>query len=378
MVGPYNFMKASPILQSLAVEFSLTPALAGLFMGIFGITMALLSLPGGIMVASYGSKRIGMAGLISIIIGTGLGSIAMNVQVLYFGRLLEGVGMALLVTAAPSLIVLWFTTEEFGRAMGIWSVFFPLASVIALNLSGAIGPAYGWRIIWLSGFVYAIIMCAVLAIIKEKPMTNPTHVSGEQTKSRARFVFAPYRQALASIDMWLVSLAYLGAFAPVLAFGTWAPTYFNLARGLPLDYAAFIAGLFFLAVIPGSFVGGIVSDRLRSRKRVYLPSIILPPILFSLLPYTPAEALPLVVLISGFAAGIGPPALFACAPEILGGLAPIGLGMLNTAIGVGLLCGPAVFGLIYQMTGSWIVAFDALVAFGVAGVILGWLPKGIR
>jgi len=376
IVAPYNFFKAAPLIPTLMEEFRLTEVSATLLMMLFAICITVLSLPAGIICTKAGAKKTTLLGLLCIIIGSAIGAMATSDLVLFLGRIPEGIGMGFLMTSGIALIVPWFPPEEIGTVMAVWATFMPLGNILGLNLSGLIASAYGWRWSWWSGFIFAVIMFILVFFVKEIPPEARERVESAEGPHNQH---PSIRNVITNVDLWLADISLLlGAAAP-MAFASLGPTYLSVTKGLDITYAASITSLLMASGIFGNILGGILSDKIRSRKIVYTVGLGLPMIIYPLLPYATGLLIPVLVIIWGFIFNLAPPAFFAVPPDILDPKSvSVGLGLLSAIMGLAIGYPPLLWGVMVGVLGSWNLSLDAFLVLSAAGTIIGLLPKKVK
>lgn len=93
-------------LQALIADFGLSYTLAGLFMGLVGASVVVTAIPAGILISRYGTKRIGIAAIALMIIGAVVQALSPNAYLLFFGRIVEGIGVSFALVTAITIISL--------------------------------------------------------------------------------------------------------------------------------------------------------------------------------------------------------------------------------------------------------------------------------
>lgn len=111
-----------------------TPLMAGLALGIFGLTQAIFQIPFGILSDRYGNKKMVLIGIAQVVIGLVLAYFAKNIGVLVFARALQGSGAIIGVAYSWTAGIV----EERKRtsALSILGGFVSVAAALAF----AIGP----------------------------------------------------------------------------------------------------------------------------------------------------------------------------------------------------------------------------------------------
>jgi predicted MFS family arabinose efflux permease len=98
-----------PVLPLIIAEFSITLAEAGLLMTLFAVPAIIVSIPGALIIAKFGVKKISISGLGLLLIGVLMAVFSTNFAMLLSGRLVAGIGGTLLFITASSIIPICFT-----------------------------------------------------------------------------------------------------------------------------------------------------------------------------------------------------------------------------------------------------------------------------
>ena len=177
-------------------------------------------------------------------------------------------------------------------------------------------------------------------------------------------------------NIWLLAAAFAGFIAAVIGSSTYLPTFLATQRGIPLSQAALLAAIPTLITIFSAPGGGILSDRIGSRKKPYLVGIALSIVLLPLAWVATGPGLVVVLVVTGLALGLVPMAIFSAAVEASGDERQGGMAMAIIMVGqnAGMLLGPIVFGTLAQSAG-WPAAFASLAVMSVLGLVAGWLAK---
>jgi len=155
------------------------------------------------------------------------------------------------------------------------------------------------------------------------------------------------------------------------------PTFLTTQRGLSLAQAALLASIPTLITIFSAPGGGILSDKIGSRKKPYLAGLALAAALLPLSGALSVDALILLVIVSGLALGLVPTNIFAAAVEATSDERQSGMAMAVIMVGqnAGMLIGPIIFGALVESEAGWPAAFASLAVMSVLGLLAGWLAK---
>jgi EmrB/QacA subfamily drug resistance transporter len=115
------------------------------------LTMVSLLLVGGSLGDQFGRRRMFVVGLVAFAITSVLCAIAPTVEVLVGARALQGVAGALLVPGSLAIVAATFAGEARGKAVGTWTAWTGIATVIGPAGGGALIGFTSWRaIFWIN------------------------------------------------------------------------------------------------------------------------------------------------------------------------------------------------------------------------------------
>jgi len=147
-------------LDSTVVNLALPAIAEGLDAGLAGqqwvveiymLTLVSLLLVGGSLGDQFGRRRIYVAGLIAFGLTSALCAVAPSVGFLIAARALQGVAGALLVPGSLAIVAATFAGEARGRAVGTWTAWTGIATVIGPAGGGALIGLTSWRsIFWVN------------------------------------------------------------------------------------------------------------------------------------------------------------------------------------------------------------------------------------
>lgn len=143
----------------------------------YALILAALILVGGALGDRYGRRRvfgigIGLFALASLACG-----LAPTVEFLIAARALQGVGGALMVPGSLSLISASFAGEARGRAIGTWSSFSTITTILGPGLGGVLAGAGLWRAVFFINLpLAAIALWALRGVPESRDTEVPPHL----------------------------------------------------------------------------------------------------------------------------------------------------------------------------------------------------------
>ncbi|MDH5707236.1 MAG: MFS transporter [Candidatus Aminicenantes bacterium] len=357
MAFSYFFVLQSypPMIPQVMEEFDLSHVNASLPMSLVSLAGIFLALPTWAFIFRWGLKKIGALGLVICSIGGMISSLGSSFLLIVLGRVILGIGGVLIIVVSFSIVANWFTKEEGGRAMGIKGLDLPIATILALNLLPIVITIHGWRASFTVSTVLLIISTAFfIFLFREKPLRE----SGTK-------MF----EGIWNKQMWLLGITWSFVTISIVAYSTWAGTFFIELWKIPVNVAFFMASILMIGMILLSAPIGYLSDRLGKRKIFLIFSFLLMGISLILIPILPGSFLYLAIAllaISGFSA----PIIHALTPEILPReRAGLGFGILFTCSFIGTFIGPILVGFVKDLFPGGGPAFFTMGAFPLLSLI---------
>ena len=132
------------------------------------LTMVSLLLVGGSLGDQFGRRRMFVFGLVAFGATSVLCAVAPNVEFLVAARALQGVAGALLVPGSLAIVAATFAGEARGKAVGTWTAWTGIATVIGPAGGGALVGLTSWRaIFWVNLPLIAATVMLTLHAVEE-------------------------------------------------------------------------------------------------------------------------------------------------------------------------------------------------------------------
>ncbi len=339
-----------PVIPQIMGAFGISYAETGMLMLAVALPAAVLSLPAGVMIVRWGTKRVCSIGFVLAIVGSLATYLADSFPALLIARLVLGSGGILIITSTYSGVSQWFSKEELGRAQGISTTNMPIAILVALNFLPIVAGGYGWK----SGFLIATILLIASAL---------AYLSMYQNSSQIRQANVSLR-GIRNGQAWLLGSIW-GLFVLVYqSFATWAGTFFIELKGMPSSLAFFMASFMTITAIPVSPVAGALSDRVGKRKVFLMAASLGMAVSLLLMPGLSMPLLFLPVLLFSVSVTFLPAILYSLPSEILSP-ETVGLvyGIMYTCWSIGISTGPTFIGYIRDTFAGEFPIYLALAAF---------------
>ncbi|MFS0820422.1 MFS transporter [Bacillus sp. 1P02SD] len=256
------------ITDQLMTDFQVTATTIGLLTSIQFFVYTGLQMPMGIFADRYGPNFFLIIGAILTGIGTILYSLGTHEFILFFARILTGVGDATIWVNLVLILSKWFNEKEFTRLIGVAGMTGSLGFLMATVPFSALIVLLGWRGAFLSGGILlclcGIFLYVVLVKKPNQPIIEKNEVSSEKTSVLLSRIFSS-RQA------WALFLCHFGLVGGYLGFiGSWAVPYGMNVYGLTRLGASQLIMYSLIGALIGAPLIGWISSRLGMIKRPYL------------------------------------------------------------------------------------------------------------
>ncbi len=150
---------ALPVLQ---VDLNATTADVQWVMEAYSLFLAALILVGGALGDHFGRRRIFAIGIAIFILASVVCGLSPDVSLLILARAVQGIGGALLVPGSLAIISASFSEDQRGRAIGTWSAFTSITSVIGPVIGGWLVQYASWRWVFFLNLPLAMVVLSVL------------------------------------------------------------------------------------------------------------------------------------------------------------------------------------------------------------------------
>jgi MFS family permease len=182
-----------------------TPFLAGLAIGIYGLTQACLQIPFGMLSDRFGRKRIIIVGLVIFAAGSALAALADSIFWVILGRALQGAGA---IAAAVMALAADLSREEHRvKVMAVIGVSIGFAFALAMVLGPVLNEWVGVKgIFWVTALL-ALSGILVTAFVIPQPVRSRFHRDAEPVPALFRRVLTD--KQLLRLDFGILTLHML-------------------------------------------------------------------------------------------------------------------------------------------------------------------------
>ena len=368
-ISPVPFNVMGHIAGPLQAEFGWSRGQVMGAISVLGLSVTVLAPFFGAAVDRFGVRRIGIAALIgfaaswaAVTLTTG------NILVFYaLWGLMAVLGGASIPVSWTRAVNAWFDRHK-GLALAIALMGSGISALIINNAAPVLIAQYGWRAAVLASAALPVLVALPLAVflLRDRPPARETGVGAPlpETGLELRAAVRQPRFAFMFLAFLLVALAFAGLHAnyvPLL-----------LDEGFSAAQAGGITGLIGISVIVGRLGAGFLLDRFWA-PLVAFPLFVAPAIACLILAGG-SIGLPLAMLTAiliGLAAGVESD-LIAYLSARYFGLKNYGriYGIMYMAFAIGSSTSPALYGVSYDLFGSYRVALLAAAGLFCLGALL--------
>jgi len=369
-------------LPALLDEFSWTRAIAS---GAYSLNLALTGLIGifaGKMNDQYGPR------IIITVCGVllGLGYLLMSQtntlwQLYLFFGVIVGIGMSISQTPLPSTIARWFVKRR-GMMTGIAVTGIGVGQLIMAPAVGWLISNYGWRTSYMVVGITVLILIVLTAqfLRRDPSKIGKLPYGGNELEEKGDLQNAgfPLKEAVRKRQFWFFTMA---VFLVALSVGSVQVHIVIHAIGLEIPTANAVLMLTVIGgtSIMGRVVMGVTSDRIGIKRALIICFTLISAAFFWILIARESWMLYLFAVIFGFSHS-GIHGLVSPTVAELFGLRSHGVifGCAMLGLTLGIATGPMATGYIFDITGSYQLAFLIHAILNVTGLILVLCLKPVQ
>lgn len=256
------------ITDQLMADFSVTATTVGLVTSIQFFVYTALQIPMGILTDRYGPNFFLIVGAILTGIGTIIYSVGSHEFILFFARILTGIGDATIWVNLVLILSQWFNAKEFTRLIGVAGMTGSLGFLMATVPFSAFIILVGWRRTFL---LAGILLCLCGILLYFVLVKKPNKPLFEKREMRRENTWVILRRVLSNRQAWAIFFSHFGVVGAYLGLiGSWAVPYGMEMYGLTrIDASQLIMISLVGALIGAPFLSWLAS-RLRTIKRPFV------------------------------------------------------------------------------------------------------------
>ncbi|KQM11391.1 MFS transporter [Methanomassiliicoccales archaeon RumEn M1] len=282
----FHRVSTAVVSEDLQETFGVGAASIALLSSAYFYAYTIMQLPSGLLTDSWGPRKTVSIFTMVAAVGAILTGIASSFLLVIAGRLLIGVGVAMVYIPIMKILATWYRKNEFASLSGILLAVGNIGALSAAGPLALMSDALGWQQVFLALGVITVVLAVVAWMItRDRPadMGLPTiqaiesDETGEPVPTAKEVEKIPMTKALkmtfgSGMKFWPLAVWFFFMYGSIMVYqGLWAGPYY--ADVLGWDKATYGMVLTFIGIgmIVGCPLAGILSDKvLKSRRKVLI------------------------------------------------------------------------------------------------------------
>jgi len=372
IVASMQVGKVPPAIGVIRTDLALGLVTAGWVVSLFNAIGGFGGAAVGMVADRIGVRRMVLAGLALLFVGSVAGGLAGDARGLLLARTIEGVGFLSVAVAIPAIILAVTASDKQRLVLAGWSCYMPIGMALMMLAAPTLIAAFDWRGLWLLNA--GLLAAFAPAFAWATRGVNPT--------PHGKLSFADIKATVNRPGPWLLAASF--AFYTVQWFGllSWLPTFLAEDLGFDSGDAAYWTAAIVASNAVGNITGGLLLQRGVPRWRILCVAALALGI-FGAGVFQPAIGSDLkLILAFGFSivGGALPGVVMAGAP--FHSIAPTTIGATNGMIlqgsNGGILIGPPVVAAIVTGTGHWQATSWVMLGAGLAGATIAVILRRVE
>lgn len=287
-----------PVLfKEISDDLGLSLVQVGTIWGMDPLAGVFIGLPGGLLADRFGVKRtITVVCILAGILGA-LRGLSVNFVTMAITMFLFGFTAAATPSIVPKVTAEWFSGERLGLANALLNVAWSIGALAATMLSATVLSPWlgGWRNVMYFFGAPAVALGLLWWFTGREP--DKTELPEAATSQ------IPFKQAISRVirikEVWIIGVVNLFTWGASMGFVGYLPLYLRYIGWTPAAADSAIT-VFNGITLVGSIPMVLLSDKLQSRRGVFILSIGGFVVSLALLPYVNALGIWLLILVGGF------------------------------------------------------------------------------
>jgi sugar phosphate permease len=282
----FHRMSTAVVSTDLQVAFGAGAASIALLSSAYFYAYAVMQIPSGLLTDSLGPRKTVSFFMLVASAGAILTVISSTIEMVIAGRLLIGIGVAMVYIPTMKILAAWYRKNEFASLSGILLAVGNLGALSAAGPLALISDVLGWQQVFFLLSVITVVL-AVLAwlIIRDSPsdMNLPMiqEIETEEMCTIApevkRIEKIPMGEALkitfgAGMKFWPLAIWFFFMYGSIMVYqGLWAGSFFHDVLGWDKATYGLVLTFIGIGMILGCPTAGYLSDKiLKSHKKVLI------------------------------------------------------------------------------------------------------------
>ena len=283
----FHRVSSAVVSSDLQITFGVsTAASIGLLSSAYFYSYTVMQLPSGLLTDSWGRRRTVSIFMLIAAAGAILTGIASTFEQVIAGRLLIGVGVAMVYIPTMKILASWYRKNEFASLSGILLAVGNIGALSAAGPLALMSEALGWQQVFLIlGIISLALAGAAFVITRDRPsdLNLPSiqeieaEEKGEPVHEARVMEKIPMVKALkmtfgAGMKFWPLAIWFFFMYGSIMVYqGLWAGPFFHDILGWNKATYGLVLTFIGIGMIFGCPTAGYISDKiLQSRKKVLI------------------------------------------------------------------------------------------------------------
>ena len=206
--GASTVSKLIPLAGDIARDFQIVGSDFGWLVALVALPAAIFAIPSGMVVDTWGSRRVLIGAGILGVIANGIYLIADSLPVIMLARLAEGLAVVHIYSAAPAFLIATVKGKRLTNAMTLWSTYAPVGTAIGLAIGGIFAETAIWRMTFVGhGLLFAL--AGLMAALQSE--AAPAKRAAKSLGARLTDLFSAFvRPQLLTLGIAFLAVVSLG------------------------------------------------------------------------------------------------------------------------------------------------------------------------
>ncbi|MEH7177580.1 MFS transporter [Neobacillus vireti] len=256
------------ITDQVMKDFNVTATTIGLLTSIQFFVYTGLQIPMGMLADRFGPNFFLIIGAILTGLGTMIYSLGTHEYILFFARIMTGLGDATIWVNLVLILGHWFSVKEFTRLIGVTAMTGSLGFLLATIPFSLWIDLHGWRIAFFSAGLLIFFCGIYLYFVLVKKPKQSLFTKNEKQREKTRVLL---RRIFTNRQAWALFLCHFGIVGTFVGFiGSWAVPYGMTMYGMTRSDASQLILLGLSAALISAPLSGWITSKLDMIKRPYI------------------------------------------------------------------------------------------------------------
>lgn len=243
-------------------EFGLTTSQAGMVLGVFFLSYAIMQLIGGYLSDRFGARIVIIISVLLWSIFTVITGFAWSLASLIIIRFFFGLAEGSFPSASTLSIAENFPKKERGRAKSVLTAATTVGAIVATLLSAVLITQMGWRNLFFSFGAMGLVLTVIL-VFALKP--SQSKVEKKEVKPKVSL-----KKVLTAPMVFQLMLIYFGVSMTNWGLSSWMPTYLVKVKNLEMIEMGSLAVIPGLAGLVTALSIGLLLDKIKPGLEKYV------------------------------------------------------------------------------------------------------------